>query len=139
MKKELVIKRLEATIEKLKGLKESQFSYFTYVEAHDGQCGTTCCVAGWYPKWFPKSNLIWGIVERFNEVHLNTCNKVSVQDALMDYHGIDIDLIDALFYGHGYAFLNIKHIDSADQRKTTIKEVIERFQIVLEAIKSGKI
>jgi hypothetical protein len=97
----------------LSQLDPQEFNYSTYVSSHDGDCGTTCCVAGWYPKYFPQSRLKWvsknGADNYGSKLTLIGPNRHIIQswwqdpngveDALTDYHGLSKDVIRALFYG----------------------------------------
>jgi hypothetical protein len=97
MTKKTILKRLDATITKLTTLESSQFRYNEFVTKFNTErtCGTVCCVAGWYPIWFPKVNLTYndiGIVSITRYKHIGTI--------LGKYHGLNANLIDVLFYGH---------------------------------------
>lgn len=106
MKRDLIIQRLQDTVQMMKNLKDSQFDFRGYVSRFDPHtcCGTICCVLGWYPKYFPESNLIWhqpifGHVnlpwtlssKRGNETH-------DIYVDIYRWHGFSNALIDAMFY-----------------------------------------
>ena len=108
MKKSLILKRLWATIEKLVNLDPEQFSYSELVSEGNTEkvCGTVCCVAGWYPKWFPKAELIWdlsyssaGFIQGIDLYPVNNNISTNVSNKLSEYHGLNDDIIDFLFYG----------------------------------------
>lgn len=136
------LKRLELTMLMLSDLKPGQFNYNEWVSKADFKhnCGTTCCVAGWYPAWFPESGLIWESNQSayyFNLV-LKAPN-IEIGRYLAEYHGLTLKVTSALFKGHPL-LLNGKLLlpPVEDAYYTTINEVMERFQIIYEALLEGK-
>jgi hypothetical protein len=97
MDKNLVIQRLENTIEKLKQLPPENFNYSLWITDSKEDCGTVCCVGGWYPKWFPQSGLIW--VDILGGVEIDHVDGMLIVDALSAWHGISIPETKALFAG----------------------------------------
>lgn len=96
MEKDLVIERLDNTIGMLKWLDPSAFDFTTWVSESQRDCGTVCCVAGWYPKFFPEVGLYWG---RDTVDSLNLYPRIgnSIIGTLSVYHGLSEPLIAALF------------------------------------------
>lgn len=110
MEKDIILGRLKDTIDHLKSLPEDQFDYGSYVsEFNSGSsCGTVCCVAGWYPKWFPEAVLEWYPTgERFFSIRPSNHEEdetpfdveSQVELALMQWHGLEESIISFLFYG----------------------------------------
>lgn len=151
--KKQVISRLQMTLDKLKELPSRNFKYENYVskskELKDGStCGTVCCVAGWYPAWFPKAGLIWAE----HTLKSKSCSNYYSYDSdaitknLANYHGISEDLVNVLFYGRiEYFESNKKFIDGyhigikKDVHEVTKNDIIELFEFVLELIKNNQI
>lgn len=148
MTKKLVLERLQATIDNLRSLPNSKFSYEVFVDQYDSkkECGTVCCVAGWYPKWFPKSGLIW----EDDTLSVKSRDK-EIDTVLKKHHGLSKELISILFYGQertiNYRFKlpkakkNIMVDNSAsfslglENRDYSSKtEVLEMFKYVYELI-----
>ncbi len=132
MNKDLVIKRLQATMEMLLALDESKFDYHSIVKQFDeNECGTVCCVGGWYPKWFPESKLKWVMVNMLGSVkpHL-TINNMS--DKLEAWHGLNWYIISVLFYGECGLGLD-------GNLAASTEEVYKRFERVLNLIQSNKL
>jgi hypothetical protein len=100
MEKRQILHRLWATVKQLVNLPDDNFAYNLYVTKGniDKGCGTVCCVAGWYPKWFPESGLKW---ESIADKTVKLCNwETLVSDCLEDYHGLSFEIICFLFYGN---------------------------------------
>ena len=150
MEKKLVVKRLKDTLKKLKELEKAKFSYHRFVESYDGFCGTVCCVAGWYPKWFPESNLTW---RKFHSSFMPGFVDLEflegqICEALTIHHGISHELVQVLFYGDTdsfpvgtaekkkYSKRTIGLINGEDSSK---KEVEELWAHVIELIETDKI
>ncbi len=139
MAKQLVLKRLNATLKNLKELPNSNFNYGDFVKRKktiDGvTCGTVCCVAGWYPKWFPKSGLTW------DQFGLSAPEGADVSDMLMKHHGISNDLVSVLFYGQKEIFNSQKNdlinieIGIGDTYRVKKDEVVKLFETVIDLIK----
>ena len=53
MNKEKAIAHIKEVLEFSKELKSNQFDFSTYVTEAHNECGTVCCMLGWYPKWYP--------------------------------------------------------------------------------------
>ena len=55
MTKQEIIDKLKLTRKHMDELREEQFDYSKIVAAFEfeNNCGTVCCVLGWYPKWYP--------------------------------------------------------------------------------------
>lgn len=150
----IAIERLDATIEKIKTLKPEQFNYDAFVtEGKDG-CGTTCCVAGWYPIWFPESKLKWvrsnNNYDTKDTVLLETSvmpfNPTSMDrnyyiiKSLVEYHGLTRKVIKALFTGDGLATVGsddyiLKSIWFCNDSK--INDILQRFETVRALLMIG--
>jgi len=150
MEKKLVVKRLKDTLEKLKELEEENFSYNRFVKSDDGFCGTVCCVAGWYPKWFPEANLIWRRCPYYPMKYFVDLefSGGTIYEALSLYHGISEELAQVLFYGDIDNF----PVGTAEKKKysertiglingdiSSKKEVEELWAHVIELIETDKI
>lgn len=144
MTKETAIKRLESTLMRLMSLNEDSFYYATYVNQFAGECGTVCCVAGWYPEWFPESGFKWfRSVNEWIEVTLihesmSGTERIFerhdiIQAHLSVWHGLPLEEIDYLFYGG--ATIDRPGFGSDDNLRT----VISRFQYVIEGLKNDTI
>lgn len=109
--KDLVLKRLWKTLEMIVNLEDEELYYDNFVNRYkyrDG-CGTQCCVAGWYPKYFPESKLKWKKGDFTGIVYLSVTGKVSkatpeqhfiyIEEALEKYHMLDNSILGFLFYG----------------------------------------
>jgi len=99
--KKQVLERLNATLKNLEELPSRNFDYSSYVTrskiTDEGTCGTVCCAAGWYPKWFPEAGLKW--MDGDLTVANRNKHNVDITNTLANYHGINKDLINILFYG----------------------------------------
>jgi len=108
MKKKQILDRLWTTIEQLVNLSPRKFKYSETVAKGDLKkvCGTVCCVAGWYPKWFPES----GLEYRLREISVDPSpgevpyvyvsgNHLPMNHTLKYYHGLAHSIINFLFYG----------------------------------------
>lgn len=133
---ETVILRLEKTLDKIKSLKADEFYYGHFVSECNIElnCGTKCCVAGWYPKWFPEAELIWvnkiGIAGQFFD--LVSKDPYSILEVLAFYHGVSHPTISALFYGKSLSDI-FRPIDA----HASLREVAERFEIIIRKLKEG--
>lgn len=140
MEKELIISRLESTIDNLKKLKPNQFKYDNFVSEidPDTKCGTVCCVMGWYPQWY-KMGFVYdkkGFLEIDEEV--KEAQEVNTNsDLLRMYHGISNDLIEAMFYANercqdqfGLPF---------NDWEADLTDITDLFEVVLSKIKSGEL
>lgn len=101
--KATVLKRLEATITMLHSLEPEQFDYSEFVRKgeiyNNKPCGTVCCVAGWYPLYFPKANLQWKAMEDRVELREEYMGRRTIKNRLIKYHGLHEDIISFLFWG----------------------------------------
>lgn len=98
MNKKLILSRLWSTIEMLYQLKEEDFRYNSFIAESHNHCGTVCCVAGWYPKYFPESGLRWMNGEE-GILQLDSGYPWDVNPKLIKHHGVSFYLIEILFYG----------------------------------------
>jgi hypothetical protein len=135
MENNLIIERLKATIEKLKQLEPNKFYYGNFVTESNGGCGTVCCVAGWYPEWFPESGLKWQVFN--NDMCAQMRNSIEVNELLLKYHGLGREFIGALFYGD---VCNLTEFYLPWIPSTATKEtVLTRFEKTLQFIENGGI
>lgn len=117
-----VFDRMQSTIDKMKELYLAQtenFDFSKYVskwkidEETGAECLTVCCIAGWYPTWFPISdhglriahisNISYEgpelVVDKSNDpVYGRTGYGHDVIGQLGIYHGVRSVIIDSLFY-----------------------------------------
>lgn len=151
--KAVILRRLQNTVKKLKALPNAKFNYESYVsesetDTNGNLCGTVCCVVGWYPKWFPESEIRWSSYGSLDSPIGR------IQDKLKQYHGISLDLVNVLFYGCeerfnlnkpktnssilNHKFINIEmSIDlGIPHSSPTRKEVIQLFELVINLIKN---
>lgn len=88
----------EALIAFIDQLREEQFKYSFFVSEMRHGCGTVCCIAGWFPKIFPKD---W---EWNRNMSINRCDDISIDpqvlESLVEYMEISEEDAGALFYGH---------------------------------------
>jgi hypothetical protein len=134
--RDAVADKLQLTLDQLKNLSEDYFCYEKFISKFDNknQCGTICCVAGWYPKWFPHAGLKWTNLLPDNKTHVN-----DVCTFLANYHLLSRKVILDLFYGgnllnDSYRF-KIKEI-SIESSKF---EVEQRFSAIIALLRSGKL
>lgn len=144
MTKELILQRLLATINMLKELPERSFDYSNYVKEFDieNKCGTVCCVAGWYPKYFPEAGLVWQITTNNHELKIELESDIlgyGTFNDLVKYHGLSKNIIYALFYGSEFIPCNIQMLRVQDAMYLfSLKGVIERFESVYNYIIKSK-
>lgn len=135
-----VITRLEDSISRLKALPDDKFDYRWYVSkvSNDLKCGTVCCWAGWYPKFYPN-------VFRYNdtEVRPRTTSVEYIDGsrimdyALCDYHGIVDSAINVLFYGGQLINHNCKTIIPEIDLEASKEQVLKNANALLSLLKKG--
>lgn len=131
MKKNLtkVIEQLDLTIANMKTLKESEFDYSYLVSEFDEEkkCGTVCCVAGWYPKWYPESGFRWVVTNKnwpsMRNNHYSYDSYNCIYQALSDFHGVSQYIVKILFYGY-----DCTEFDFITPKFYPLPDVIERFE-----------
>lgn len=106
MTKELKIERINGLLDMIQALKPTEFSYDYFVSEfnQENNCGTVCCLAGWMPKFFPESHLIWKYSEYWESytlrVNLTTGpSEIRVIGALRAWFGLPMDIIGFIFFG----------------------------------------
>lgn len=139
MEKQLIIERLQATINELEKLAPANFRFESYISEYAGTCGTVCCVAGWYPRWFPDSELIWtvagsGDVELSSKFGMMTSSRY-IKIALKEYHGLDGQTISALFFGTELE--NV--LPNVGFHVVSLRDAIVRFKKVLNHIQNENV
>ena len=147
---EEVVEKLRHTIDNIKTLKPQQFSYSDFIKKSTDKCGTVCCIAGWYPKWYPTGRLQWvkvrlslqsiSLVDSLapvGDILANSCNQITI--ALSEIHGITYTTAAALFTGHALLIKGSVAMQFVNDRlgSVTLEEVIERFEFVLKRIQDG--
>lgn len=148
MKKEEIIQRLEATLIMLHSLKAGEFNYKHYIAKDNPEhtCGTTCCLAGWYPRYFPESGLIWekgvsSVVLTFEYGVSRRGLGVDVEQVLADYHGFSAPLTRAIFYGAGLddiiSPVDCLAVDSRSIQGRSKTAIIKRLEHILALIQLG--
>jgi hypothetical protein len=145
MKKELIIERLEKTIQMMKNLDEGSFDYSAWVSKydHENMCGTICCVLGWYPKYFPETGITWD--------NKDGCLAGKFSTSAKEYHGISRELYDCLFTGDDLnasyniisgtpvttkTLINVTHINRGSSK---LPDVILVWEAIVNLIKEGKL
>lgn len=127
-----IVRRLKKTITRLNKLDRDKFDYSAFVGEfnQEKECGTVCCVVGWYPKWFPESNIkwVWGGADISG-------GRVSVDRRLVNYHGVNEATIGTLFYGNSL-WDNGKEIitSKSNMSSVTPKQVAKRFEKVIKLV-----
>lgn len=147
MELQLILQRLKATIDKMETLSESQFNYLNIVTKFDFQenCGTVCCVAGWYPVWFPKEGFQYEII--YSDSDIAGFDIVQVVDGipysgggqidLCEYHGLSLSIIQTLFYGE--TLLAENEVLVENDIENNLDTVIRVFKRVYELLEKGTI
>ena len=140
------INLLKDVVKHLKELNNDQFIYVTYVRKFDKEnyCGTKCCVAGYYPQWFPEANLIYTkspYTFSFTIVPKYSLQEDDVRKTLCDFHELSDRLIGILFYGENFLHERFdgSKICIYSDNCATLEEVIERFEVVIEGLTDGNI
>lgn len=139
MEKELVLSRLQDTVNMLENLKEHEFNFSTWVTKGEEGCGTVCCVGGWYPKYFPESGIRWttdgaGLVD-----------PQGVKIRLADWHGLPQHLIWTMFADGIYKIPNDSKISGTyisyecATRDVTLDMVRIMFKLVKKFVEEDKI
>lgn len=135
MEKALILQRLKDTIDKAKELEPHQFNLENWVTEYNykNNCGTVCCIAGWYPKWFPEAGLKWDGELLVSTIHLFP------GAAVREWHGFKFDHPIDYIFGfklvfetievNGFTFGYSKYLD-----KVKLSEVIEQFEKLYEFI-----
>lgn len=148
MKKELILKRLGETYKMLCDLKEEEFDYLHYVSKfsdshrrHGDYCGTICCVAGWYPKYFPDAGLEWNFKNVSMAGALLPDHSIAntVQGTLSLYHGLNDNIITCLFYGYDLKGTTLENWVFTKDYKVSLAEVRDRFADVYHLIVNEEI
>lgn len=98
-----VNQNLQIILDKFKEMiKPEEFDFGSFVEKFDynNNCGTVCCVAGWFPRMFPNSGFVWQKLHRFaGSFHFDHPIGDN-EEVLMRLIGTtDQALIDYLFFG----------------------------------------
>lgn len=152
MTKAQVLKRLNATLKKLIALPDNKFYYSDFVrrskvvDRKTGEtCGTVCCVAGWYPAWFPDAGLVWKDHGLHSVEESDSYDDIS--EAMQKYHGIGYNLTQVLFYGQKEEFYTNKfdrnlltiELGIGETYKIPKKEVVKLFKLVIDLIKKDMI
>lgn len=129
MDNQLRFKRLQDTIDKLKELRPDQFKYDSFVSKSEGEnCGTVCCAAGWYPKWFPEAGLRWKKRHMDDSLHLNFGTD-GIKKILSKWHGICTEEVEHLFFGESVTIDGVLCYipDGLNADLPTVIEVFENF------------
>lgn len=94
------VEKLELILEKVKTLKPEQFVFSDFVYDYDGQngCGTVCCIAGWFPKFFSKSGFIWEHGDLKSKI-FESKRSCDIQKHLSQLLNLPINWIEYLFFG----------------------------------------
>lgn len=144
-----IIRRLEATLKRLKATHYTKFDYTQWVSSDevtkDKTCGTVCCVGGWYPQWFPRSGFYWKRNKTEGKLDLmHNTYRDKIKDALSNRHGLNNQMIECLFLGEEFriededCFL-IYSVCAENGLFSSKGQVVKLWETVLKDIKSGKI
>ena len=165
-----VFDRMQSTIDKMLEMYKANESHkFNFADiVHEDEiksetefCGTVCCVAGWYPVWFPESGVKYIIrnVQKFDEPaptkHVSL-DIFSIDRILRGYHGINNIILETLFYPNDTNTLCERYFDSMDgsidndkykllsqilgqPKEHSLINITLHWQKVLYAMKTGKI
>lgn len=95
--------KFEKIIAFLETIYESQFNYQVYVTAFDEctDCGTVCCVGGWFPKIFPE-DFEWVLSLAKNRLYVEMIGQPfsdSTSDSIQEFLEISQFIYEALFCG----------------------------------------
>lgn len=139
MNKQKILSRLQATIDQLEKLKPKQFDYSLYVSNYSKRhkCGTVCCVAGWYPKWFPESELEW-VYDEMGYINLyDKSREYDTDEMLGIYHDLSNDIINFLFYGVGYRIPKLKSYNifkylKSKKYNNKVAQILSKYQTKLK-------
>lgn len=135
MDTQLKIDRLQHTIDMLRTLKPDQFYYKSFVNEMHGDCGTICCVGGWYPKWFPDAGLVWvkGSLKNVPTIGVLGRRHIDLNDIifrLMLWHDITNIECSHLFFGDYSG-------PDGDVPNLSLSQVIDMWQKFLDNTKSS--
>jgi hypothetical protein len=120
---------------KMDELKEEEFNFLELVSHYDiiNDCGTVCCIAGWFPKWFPK-NFKWDIYNSVNYID---------NDSRIFYflkHHYSYEILD-LFFGfiteHGNERMRNEYKKYKSRTEATLEEVKQTWDAVFEAVENN--
>lgn len=108
-KRKEVAAKLTKTLKKLERLPKEKFKYSSFISVPGRKCGTVCCVAGWYPKWFPEAGLRYKTSPLSSLIKFGIAGRTefsinNVNEKLSKYHKITTDLVNHLFYGEGLTY-----------------------------------
>jgi hypothetical protein len=152
MTREQILQRLDDTITRMKELDESEFFYTHFVkETNKEKCPTICCIAGWYPKWFPEAELRWIPSGERPDMTLdvsygkNSCadrySYINVMYQLCNWHGLHLSLVDCLFmgrklyYGKDYSL----EIRASKGMHSSLPEVLLVWETVRDLVAKGEL
>lgn len=103
-------KKLKLIIDRFKAhIAPNQFKFSDYVTEYDriNNCGSVCCIVGWFPKLFPKAGIIWGS----RSLDLVDKKDGDIKKHLCELLQCSLDLVDYLFYGKNFT-RDFHYIDS---------------------------
>lgn len=145
MRKSTVIKRLEKAIDILENkIKDEEFRYSSFVSDFDYEhnCGTVCCLAGWYPKYVPESGLRWN---KKNEIYDTLVSKtkswetIDIDKDLSNYHGLSLAAINFVFYGTDlWGSLTKKILETEHGLSSNRHQLADNIRALIGVIKEGK-
>lgn len=134
MKKGLILHRLDATIAMIERLRDDEFMYKEHVFEHKDGCGTVCCVAGWYPKYFPEAGL--ELFEVVGRCDIRSVGTMSPWHTLAKYHGLSDEVIDCLFYGQEYTGLDGTIYFAESGMSSTRTQVLDLFKKIRAGVEA---
>lgn len=138
-----IIGRFREVLTLLKGVNPEHFNYADYVtkaeEINGTVTGVVCCIAGYYPKWFPDRwayeilNLRYaGLKEqpRCTIKPLLNSDFTNIVKGLAEFHGVNVAIVHAIFHGAGVRLTSpykptLMYSESSDNWYSSVDDVIQ--------------
>jgi hypothetical protein len=133
-------------------IKPEEFRFNEFVSKFDKEsgCGTMCCIAGWFPKYFPNSGFYWKENNYEDQkipallVNKVTNNPVQRNDIanLLRCPSEFSPVCEYLFYGNGHYWLDdefdgdFPNIYAGDS--PSLEEVREAWEMTIKALENYK-
>lgn len=133
MDKQQIIARLKETIGHIDTIKEDEFDYSEWVSKSERRCGTVCCIAGWYPKFFP-AHFAWKEYENYLYPFGRSGHIGEIHGALIEFHGFRYRAINCLFIGSELVSGDVRIFNqiASDSKIEIVKQRFIRFLELLE-------
>lgn len=137
MTNQQIAANLQKILDKIETLQPEEFNFSSYVTKFDKehQCGTVCCVLGWFPKWFPKSGIKW---KTDGSLYSETGN---IYSQLQKLTGCSDDVIEYLFYGKMFEILQQEHKENIPKLSShsNLEEVKNAFKYIINCYEENLI